>query len=138
MEGSQIIIISLSSSVSRSRQGPRWYCPRPLALAVSLVQLHLELGQGAGAEENCHFFFFFYYSSNVFLVKLAARGVVLSQGQRQEWAGRAEEGSGCPLNSSGLYWVSVTQSHRLHIADSFAALIFVLPCMCVTFSIIPF
>lgn len=58
MEGSQIIIISLSSSVSRSRQGPRWYCPRPLALAVSLVQLHLELGQGAGAEENCHFFFF--------------------------------------------------------------------------------
>lgn len=63
VEASQTIFMALSSAVSRSRQGPCWHYPQPLALAVSLVQLHLELGQGADAEGHCPFFFC-YYPSN--------------------------------------------------------------------------
>lgn len=35
VEGSQTIFMALSSAVSRSRQGPCWHYPQPLALAAA-------------------------------------------------------------------------------------------------------
>jgi len=75
MEGSQVVFMALSSAVTRSRWGPHWH-PQPLALAISLVQLHLKL--------------LLVFRGIQFLVGLAARELALLQGWHQEWSGGRE------------------------------------------------